>query len=184
MWPCSGELEHDEEEGLIVTNGTLHLLCGKMASGKSTLALQLSQQSEALLLSEDQLLAELYPGQITELDDYVRCSRRLKAALRDSLVQLLQMPVSLVLDFPANTREQRRWLAGLAEQASASVELHYLECSDELCKSRLAERARSQPERRQTDTVEMFEAVTRHFAPPSADEGIPVTHHAPAQNGI
>lgn len=43
---------------------TLHLLCGKIASGKSTLASSLATDHAAILLSEDHWLATLYPGQI------------------------------------------------------------------------------------------------------------------------
>lgn len=43
---------------------TLHLLCGKISSGKSTLAKQLSHEYAAMLLSEDHWLAQLYPGDI------------------------------------------------------------------------------------------------------------------------
>lgn len=47
------------------SSATLHFLCGKIASGKSTLAQQLVRGQQAVLLSEDTWLAVLYPGQIT-----------------------------------------------------------------------------------------------------------------------
>ena len=40
---------------------TLHLLCGKIASGKSTLANTLAAEHAAIVLSEDHWLAQLYP---------------------------------------------------------------------------------------------------------------------------
>ncbi|HEU4817999.1 AAA family ATPase, partial [Janthinobacterium sp.] len=43
---------------------TLHLVCGKIASGKSTLTSQLAQAPHTVRISEDSLLAQLYPGQI------------------------------------------------------------------------------------------------------------------------
>ena len=43
---------------------TLHLLCGKIASGKSTLANALKEEQAAVLLTEDHWLSRLYPDQI------------------------------------------------------------------------------------------------------------------------
>ena len=46
---------------MVAVRPTLFLLCGKIASGKSTLAATLAEQPNTLLLKEDQLLAELLP---------------------------------------------------------------------------------------------------------------------------
>ena len=55
-----------------VTPATLHLLCGKIASGKSTLAARLGAEPGCIILSEDQWLAALYPDQLHSVADY-RC---------------------------------------------------------------------------------------------------------------
>ncbi|EDM84367.1 AAA family ATPase [Limnobacter sp. MED105] len=47
--------------------GTLIFFCGKMGAGKSTLARRLADQPNSLLLSEDHLLAGLYPDAIHSL---------------------------------------------------------------------------------------------------------------------
>ena len=54
---------------MVAVRPTLFLLCGKIASGKSTLAATLAEQPNTLLLKEDLLLATLYPGEIVTLDD-------------------------------------------------------------------------------------------------------------------
>ena len=43
---------------------TLHLLCGKIASGKSTLAKELATQPSTVIIGEDDWLAHLFPGEI------------------------------------------------------------------------------------------------------------------------
>jgi predicted kinase len=53
---------------------TLHLLCGKIASGKSTLAKELAAQPNTVIIDEDDWLAHLFPGEINTIDDYVRCA--------------------------------------------------------------------------------------------------------------
>ncbi|MBC6656856.1 ATP-binding protein [Morganella morganii] len=153
---------------------SLHFLCGKIASGKSTLAQQLVRGQQAVLLSEDTWLAALYPGQITQLADYIEKSRLLKSALELHLVTLLQKGITLVLDFPANTPEQRQWLKGLAEQAGCSYCCHVLNVSDEECKRRLAARNLS-GENPFTTSAEQFDLITAHFSYPSEEEELVIS---------
>ena len=161
----------------IVKQGHLHLLCGKMASGKSTHASRLVTKEAALVLSEDELLAKLYPGEVVDVATYVERSGRLKSALRLHIVELLRQNAVVVLDFPSNTRDQRSWLLSVANEAGVEHTLHYLECSDQLCIARLNARRSTKPERRNTDTLEMFDAITRFFEPPASDENLSITVH-------
>lgn len=157
--------------------GTLYIFCGKMASGKSTLAKQISEKNSLMLISEDVLLGTLYPDEITDVSSYVRFSGRLKLAMRPLLIDLLRCGTSVVLDFPANTVEQRKWMKQVVLQAIAQYEFHYLDCPHSVCKAQLKERAVKEPERHATDTAEMFDAITRYFEPPSTDEGFEIISH-------
>jgi len=154
-----------------MSKGTLHIFCGKMASGKSTLAKEIAQQMSSVLISEDDMLGKLYPGEITDVQSYVRCSGKLKSAMRPVLVNLLENGTSVVLDFPANTVDQRKWMKGIVDGASAYHVFHYLDCTDEFCKAQLRKRASKDPEKRSTDTPEMFDAMSRYFEPPNSEEG-------------
>ena len=93
----------------------LHLMSGKIASGKSTLAKNLAAEQSAILLSEDNWLSRLYPDQIKSVTDYVRLSRQIREVLGPLVIDMLNTGVTVVLDFPANTPEDRRWLRSLAD---------------------------------------------------------------------
>lgn len=110
-----------------VTDAVLHLLCGKISAGKSTLAASLATRPGTILVREDQWLAGLYPGEQTTLADYVRNSRRLRGTMGPHIVALLRAGLSVVLDFPANTPESRAWMRTLFREAEAAHRLHYLE---------------------------------------------------------
>lgn len=56
---------------------TLHMLCGKIAAGKSTLAAELARQPNTVLIGEDFWMTELYPGEVLTLEDYTKYSARL-----------------------------------------------------------------------------------------------------------
>lgn len=152
---------------------TLHLVCGKIASGKSTLTSHLAQAPQTVRISEDSLLAQLYPGQIASLADYVACAARLRAAIAPLALQLLQAGVSVVLDFPANTPASRAWMRELFQQAGTPHVLHYLDVTDEACKARLLQRNASGLHPFSTSDAD-FDAITRHFVPPAASEGFHV----------
>jgi len=77
------------------STGTLYFFCGKMASGKSTLAAQIAAEKDALLLSEDQFLAELYPHEITDVPAYIERARRVGATVKPIVEALLRRGLSV-----------------------------------------------------------------------------------------
>lgn len=158
------------------TPPVLHMLCGKIASGKSTLAARLAAARATVLVSEDVWLAALYPGTLSTLQDYVRCAGRLRAAMGPHVIDVLDAGLSVVLDFPADTPEQHGWMAGLVSRSGAAHRLHVLEVPDAVCLDRLhARNARADHPFAVTDA--QFHAVTRHFAPPTPEEGFSVVRH-------
>ncbi len=118
----------------------LHLFCGKIASGKSTLARRLAAAPGRVLICEDDWLARLYPGEIATLEDYARCSRRLRGVMADHVTALLRSGLSVVLDAPANTVGARQDLRRVFEAAGVAHRLHFLDLPDGLCKARLRQR--------------------------------------------
>jgi predicted kinase len=155
---------------------TLHLLCGKIASGKSTLAKTLVAEHAAILLSEDTWLAQLYAGEILSIADYLRCAQRIRGVVGPLVVSLLESGVNVVLDFPANTLANREWILGLAQAAEVPHRLHYLELDDATCRARLrARNARGDHDFAATDAE--FELITQHFCVPSEAEGLVIEVH-------
>lgn len=157
------------------TTAKLLFLCGKMAAGKSTLARDLAEREDAVLLVQDEFLDHLYPDEITDVPAFVKCSSRLKDALEPHA--LLLKGNSLVLDFPANTKAQRAWFRGIFERANVEHELHFVDASDALCKSQLKDRSKNLPPGAPWTTDAEFDAITVYFQPPSEDEGFNVVRH-------
>ena len=156
--------------------GSLHLICGKIAAGKSTLAKQLCAEPRTVLISEDAWLAQLYPEELRSIADYVKLSSRLRAAMETHIVNLLKAGASVVLDFPSNTPSTRAWARGIFEKAQAPHYLHFLDVSNEECKKRLRLRNFSGEHAFQT-TDEQFDQITQHFVAPTPQEGFNVVVH-------
>ena len=148
-----------------------------MASGKSTLALQIAAEKNALLLCEDQILAGLYPDEIVDVQGYSVRARKVRTVFQPVVEAILNGGLSVVMDFPANTAEQRNWFRKIFEATGVDHELHLIVCDDSLCMKQLAQRARDNPQRRATDTIEMFEAISQYYQPVASDERFVVVEH-------
>jgi predicted kinase len=159
------------------TSATLIFLCGKMAAGKSTLARELADQEGAILLVQDELLGKLFPGEIIDISGYVTFSSRLNDALAPHICALLAKGISVVLDFPANTKRQRKWFRELLARAQVAHELHFVDASDTLCKRQLRERSQHLTVGSRWTSDAEFDAVTAYFQPPTEDEQFNVVHH-------
>ena len=154
----------------------LHMVCGKIGAGKSTLTRRLAAEPQTILISEDDWLARLYPNEILAIADYVRCAGRLREAMAGHIEALLKAGTSVVLDFPSNTPRTRAWARGVFEKAGAAHLLHYLDVPDEVCKARLRARNLSGEHPFETTDAE-FDEITSHFVAPTAQEGFNVVHH-------
>jgi predicted kinase len=155
---------------------TLYLLCGKIAAGKSTLARRLAARPATLLISEDHWTSSLFSGELKTIEDYGRCSARLRAAMAPHLVDILRQGLSVVLDFPANTVSNRNWMRSLIAQAGVAHELHLLDIPDTVCKQRLRERNTGGIHPFQV-TEANYDLFTSYFVPPGPSEGFNVVIH-------
>ena len=157
--------------------GKLLFLCGKMAAGKTTLSRELAAREDAVVLAEDALLERLFPGEIADLSAYVKYSSRIRSAFQAHICALLAKGISVVLDFPANTKQQRAWFRRLIDDAGTEHELHFIDAPDAVCLRQLAQRSEGLPADRKWTTEAEFHAVTRYFQPPTEDEGFNIVRH-------
>ncbi len=156
---------------------TLYLLCGRIVAGKSTLARRLAARPATLLISEDHWTSNLFADDLRTIDDYTRCSARLRAAMGPHVVAVLRQGLSVVLDFPANTVGQRKWMRSLIAEAGVAHELHLLDVPDAVCRERLRKRNAGGEHPFQVSDAE-YDQFTRYFVPPGADEGFNVVVHS------
>ena len=155
---------------------TLYLVCGKIAAGKSTLARQLAARPATVLISEDHWLSKLFSDDLTTIEDYDVFSGLLRAAMGPHVVDILRQGLSVVLDFPANTVESRRWMRSLIDEAGVKHELHMLDVPDAVCRRRLLERNVGGKHPFQADEAE-YDLFTSYFVPPGPAEGFDVVVH-------
>jgi predicted kinase len=157
-------------------SGALHLLCGKIASGKSTLSARLAAETGGTVIAEDHWLSTLYPGEIADLADYRRSSERLRAAIAPLIVAMVRGGQVVILDFPANTAASRAWMKALADAAGVTATLHFLDPPDEECRARMHARNASGEHPYRVDDA-TFDQFTAHFVAPTHAEGFAVVRY-------
>jgi len=155
---------------------TLHLVCGKIAAGKSTLTAKLGDADATIVIAEDDWLGSLYADQMTSIQDFVRCSNNLRNAMSPHIVSLLNAGTSVVLDFQANTIESREWMMAIIRETGVAHQLHHLDVPDEVCKARLRER-NEQGDHPFVVSEDQFDQITEHFVAPTSSEGFNVVLH-------
>lgn len=155
----------------------LVFLCGKMAAGKSTLARQLAKREDAVLLNQDEMLDTLFPNLIVNVASYLEYAGRVNRMVAPHVTAILSKGVSVVLDFPANTRNQRAWFRGIIDGAGVGHELHFLDTPEAISKAQLKARSAHLPPGTKWTTEEDFELIASHFVAPSDDEAFNVIRH-------
>lgn len=167
----------------------LHLFCGKIASGKSTLAAELGRGEGVVVIAEDIWLGALFGEEMATVRDYGRCSAKLRRVMGPHVAGLLRAGLSVVLDFPANTRETRAWMREILEDAAPGQgagpgsevghRLHVLDVPDAVCLARLQAR-NAQGDHPFAATEAQFHQITQYYQPPDPEEGFVLVRHEPA----
>ncbi|WP_245913099.1 AAA family ATPase [Litoreibacter ponti] len=154
----------------------LHMVCGKIAAGKSTLCAKLGASAGPIVISEDDWLGALFADQMKDGADFMRCSAKLRTAMVPHVSALLTAGLTVVLDFAANTVAQRKWMLDVARASHAGHQLHYLDVSDAVCLERLRAR-NAEGHHAFAATEAQFRRFTALFVPPTEDEGLNIVHH-------
>ena len=157
---------------------TLHFICGKAGSGKTTLGRQIAREAPAVFICEDEWLQKLAPG-ISSVRQYVEATANIRRVIAPLTIQLLKLGTSVVFDFAGNTVRERAWVRAIVEAAGAAHVLHCLEVDENTCWQRIEARSAARPDGLFFGPVtrELFDEVTRYLVAPSSGEGFHVQVH-------
>lgn len=176
QWLCVIDNSYGTDLLKSSSDARLHFFCGKIASGKSTLAKSFAKSPRTVLINEDEWLSRLYPNQIKTVTDYIEKSELVKSVLSEHIAVLLKAGNTVIMDFPANTPKQRQWLKSLADNTGMPYLFHVLKVESAECKKRLSLRNQLDENPFKTTEVE-FDFITQHFSYPDPEERLVIKEY-------
>jgi len=166
---------------------TVHIICGPLGAGKTTVARRLAETQGVLRFSLDEWVMQLFGRNAPHpmvfewwVERCSLCSTRIWSVCRDVLVQ----GMDVVLDFGFPRLAHREEYRALATEAGAKVHLHIVGADVALRRQRVRARNRDQRETfALLVTDEMFEGSESWWEPPSGTElAGAVTFHSSEPN--
>ena len=157
---------------------TLHFICGKAGSGKTTLARELGRALPAIVFCEDEWISTL-GFEIRSLNDFAEASAKCRGVIAPLASDLLRLGVSVVFDFDGNTVKARQRVREIFEAVGADHLLHVIVASDSQCLANIHRRNEEKPQGIYWGYVsdETFHEVTAHFVAPQPEEGFRLVSH-------
>ncbi len=152
-------------------NGTVILLCGKIASGKTHYAEQLKKETSAVLLSSDALMLTLFEGKEGLHHDML--AERAHRYLLQLAAELAENGCTVILDWGFWTAENRCAVRQYFSQREIPTQLHYMDVSDAVWQQRIRQRnALVEQGKVQAYFVDdgLLEKLNSRFEVPSPDE--------------
>jgi predicted kinase len=154
----------------------VHLVCGSTGAGKTTYALQLSEQLGAVRFSIDEWMTGLFWMDTPQPLEAAWATERVErcyAQIWETASQVVARGVPCVLDLGFAQAKSRARFAGLAAGVGSSVQLHFIDVPLEERWRRVESRNARKGETYQLRfdvTRAMFDYVESMWEPPTAEE--------------
>lgn len=117
----------------------VYLLCGKIASGKTTYAKTLCEQKNAVILSIDDVMLQLYDECLGQ-QRHQEVMKRINAYFFTLIPQLFKQGLNVVLDYGYWTKAERTWITSQCVLHDYPYEMHYITVQEEVRLARLQQR--------------------------------------------
>jgi len=153
---------------------TLHLISGLPASGKTTYALRLRDETKGILFCLDRWLITAfgkYSIAAVGQDEHTRRVLACRELIRESAAGFLERSVDVILDDGFFYREHRMQHARFAADVGADATIHFINTPMDLVRERLERRNADLPRYNfhiDTSTLDTFLTM---YERPSRDEG-------------
>jgi len=148
---------------------TVHLLCGRIGSGKTTFAKKIEKGIPAVRFTHDEWSARLF-GSCPPEELYRKCFDQLEGLMWETAEAVLRAGVDVIIDFGFWTRESRDKARDRAAAAGAVAKFYFLSCPRQLALERTLRRSENPPPDSLWIDRNAFEKLDALFEPMQDDE--------------
>lgn len=143
------------------------LTCGKVCSGKTTLAKKLKAERNAVILSCDELMLSLFDEQLGEKHN--ETVRKSEEYLLKKSLEILECGIDVILDWGFWTKSERQQVRDFYNSHGFDIEWHFVNVSDEQQKRNILKRNSQRDENTYFISDEMAEKFNSVFENPDED---------------
>lgn len=143
------------------------LTCGKVCSGKTTLAKKLKAERNAVILSCDELMLSLFDEQLGEKHN--ETVRKSEEYLLKKSLEILECGIDVILDWGFWTKSERQQVGDFYNSHGFDIEWHFVNVPDEQQKRNILKRNSQRDENTYFISDEMAEKFNSVFENPDED---------------
>ena len=121
---------------------SIHLMCGFMGFGKTTLANNLKSSLPAVLFSPDEIMLSRF-GRTP--DNFEQNYKNVDEYIKNKTIECVKKGKSVILDYGFWGKLQRKEYYNWAKKLTKNVILHVLECDINVAKERVLNRTQNNP---------------------------------------
>lgn len=147
----------------------IHLLCGRLGSGKTSFARQLAKDTSAVRFTHDEWVHRSYgprPSEADYAEIFVRIENEIWAAATESLAR----GEDAIIDMGFWTRQSRDIARQRVAKTGAVAKFYYLACPVSIARRRTLERSKAPPPESLWIDAPAFQKLNQLFEPPQDDE--------------
>jgi len=153
---------------------TIHMIYGRQGAGKTTYALALAKQEQAIRFSIDEWMGELYGPDLPQALDFSWIMERVKRCehrIWQTALAITDAGNSVILDLGFMKTQDRTSFLSLANHHNLATQLHFVTATHDLRRQRVISRNTSKKETFSFEvTPEMFDFMETQFEPPNPQE--------------
>jgi predicted kinase len=153
----------------MLADPTIHLLCGRIGSGKTTFAKRLEREAPAVRLTHDEWIVKLYgPNPPAEL--YREYFVRVENQIWELAEAIVRAGADVILDFGFWSRESRNAARDRTHDAGAVARFYSMSCPRQIALDRTMLRSKNPPADSLWIDRAAYEKLDALFEPMEDDE--------------
>jgi predicted kinase len=146
-----------------------HIVIGFIASGKTTFARKLEQETGAVRFTKDEWMVRLF-GNAPPKDTFRDLDTRMASLATDMALKCLAAGTNVIIDEGFWAKEQREEIREKVKAVGGVPRFYYLEVPFEVMKARTSERSENPPIDSYVIDEVSFDNYWKFFEPPGEDE--------------